>query len=249
MSKKIGVFDSGIGGFTVLKELKNVIDAEYVYIGDTARAPYGNKNREELLRCTEDLLTFLKKKEVSLFVSACNSLSTLDVEPILEKLSIEKTHYFDMTMFGEMAASRLDKKANLLIYATRATVESGVYQNVFKDVVSHVLISSHLAQAIEEGHEIEIDEEIDILLDYVLEHGITHIFLGCTHYPLVEEYIDKRFLDTGVTFINPAKYVGELFELNKNSDQKVTIFLTKVTPQGENLSKEMFDTHPAYTQL
>ncbi len=240
MSIRIGVFDSGVGGLTVLKELVEVIPAEYFYIGDTLRAPYGNKSKEELLSHTKDLLLFLQKKNVNLFISACNSLSTLDVAPLLDELGITKEQYFDMTMFAEGVATTLTSDAKLLVYATEATVRSGVYQNVFKDFFPEVLASSGLARAIEDRHEIEIDEEVDTLLDYVFEHKITHVFLGCTHYPLIEEYLEKRFLGTGVTFINPAMYIKEVLKEVKGGDLKVSLFYTKNTPYSKELSEEMF---------
>jgi glutamate racemase len=240
MSIKIGVFDSGVGGLTVLKELVEVMPAEYFYIGDTLRAPYGNKSKEELLLYTKELLLFLQKKNVDLFISACNSLSTLDVAPLLNELGITKEQYFDMTMFAEVVATRLKSDAKLLVYATEATVRSGVYQNVFKDISTEVLASSNLARAIEGADEIEIDEEVDVLLDFVLEHKITHVFLGCTHYPLIEEYLDKRFLGTDVIFINPATYIKEVLKEVKGGELKVSLFYTKSTPYSKELSEELF---------
>ncbi len=240
MSIRIGVFDSGVGGLTVLRELVEVMPVEYVYVGDTLRAPYGNKSKEELLAHTKDLLMFLQKKNVDLFISACNSLSTLDVAPILHELGIAKERYFDMTMFAEGVATSLPDNTKLLIFATEATVRSGVYQNIFKDVSPEVLVSSLLARAIEDKNLIEIDEEVDALLDCVLDHKITQVFLGCTHYPLIEEYLQKRFLGTGVTFINPATYIKDVLKEVKGGELKVALFYTKSTPYSKELSEEMF---------
>lgn len=240
MSIKIGVFDSGVGGLTVLKELAHVMPAEYFYIGDTLRAPYGNKSKEELLAYTKELLIFLQNKNVDLFISACNSLSTLDVVPILDELGIKKEQYFDMTMFAEVVATTLKSDAKLLVYATEATIRSGVYQNVFKNFSPDILASANLARAIEDRHDIEIDDEVDVLIDYVLEHKVTHVFLGCTHYPLIEEYLDKRFLGIGITFINPATYIKEVLKEVKGSDLKVLLFYTKNTPYAQELSQEFF---------
>lgn len=242
MSIRIGVFDSGVGGLTVLKELVEIMPAEYYYIGDTLRAPYGNKSKEELLVYTKELLLFLQKKNADLFISACNSLSTLEVAPILEELGITKEQYFDMTMFAEVVATTLTQLTHdvkLLIYATEATVRSGVYQNVFKKFSPEVLTSANLARAIEDKHEIEIDEEVDVLLDYVFEHKITHVFLGCTHYPLIGEYLDRRFLGADVIFINPATYIKEVLKEVKGGELKVSLFYTKSTPYSKELSEEL----------
>ncbi len=240
MSIRIGVFDSGVGGLTVLKEVVKVIPSEYVYIGDTLRAPYGNKSKEELLVYTKELLVFLQTKNVDIFISACNSLSTLDIMPILDELGIKKEQYFDMTMFAEGASSSISPDSPLLIYATEATIRSGIYQELFSLFSPQVLASTNLARAIEDKHDIEIDEEVDVLVDYVLENNIKQVFLGCTHYPLIEDYLEKRFLGSGVTFINPAAYIKKVLSEVKDGELKVSLFFTKLTPQAKELSEEFF---------
>lgn len=249
MSIKIGVFDSGIGGLTVLKELVEVIPAEYVYIGDTLHAPYGNKSKEELLMHSRDLLSFLKNKNVDLYISACNSLSTLDVLPLLSELGIRSEQYFDMTMFAEGAAGAISHDSSLLIYATEATIRSGIYQKIFASFSPYILASSNLARAIEDKHDIEIDEEADVLVDYILENNIKQVFLGCTHYPLIEEYLEKRLLGSGVTFINPAVYIKKVLSEVKDGDLKVSTFFTKLTPHAKELSEELFGKDAELTSL
>ncbi len=249
MSIKVGVFDSGVGGLTVLKELAHVMPAEYFYIGDTLRTPYGNKSKEGLVEYTRELLLFLQKKNVDIFISACNSLSTLDVVPLLDELGIKKEQYFDMTMFAEVVATTLKSDTNLLVYATEATIRSGVYQNVFKNFSPEILASANLARAIEEKHDIEIDDEIDLLVDYVLLHKITHVFLGCTHYPLIQEYVNKRFADMGVIFINPAVQIKQVLKEVKGGELKVSLFYTKSTPYAKELGEEFFGKQFVETSL
>lgn len=249
MSIKIGVFDSGVGGLTVLKELVEVIPAEYVYVGDSLRAPYGNRSKEELLAYTKELLIFLQQKNVDIFISACNSLSTLDVLPLLSELGIRSDQYFDMTMFAEGAIGSISQESPLLIYATEATIRSGIYQKIFASFTPHALSSANLARAIEDKHDIEIDEEVDMLVDYVLENNVKQVFLGCTHYPLIEEYLEKRFLGSGVTFINPAIYIKKVLSEINGGDLKVSLFFTKLTPQAKELSEEFFGKNAELTSL
>lgn len=128
-------------------------------------------------------------------------------------------------------------------------MRSGVYQNVFKNFSPEVLASTNLARAIEDKHEIEIDEEVDKLLDYVLERGISHVFLGCTHYPLIEEYLEKRFFGIGVTFINPATSIKEVLKEVKGGELAVSLFYTKSTPYANELSKEFFGKDGNTTSL
>lgn len=230
MSIRIGVFDSGVGGLSVVKELYKHITAEYVYIGDSLRAPYGNKTKEELLLYTRELITFLAHQEVDYYVNACNSISTLDAGHILEEYAIDAKRYFDMKDFAQRVKENIENNARVLIFATNATIESGVYQEVFSHYSPEVLPSSLLAKAIEEGDLITIDEEVDRLVDYVLDHGITHVFLGCTHYPLISQYLDKRFSDTGVVCLNPAEYIPEELLALSGDEKSLTVVTTKQTP-------------------
>lgn len=240
MSITIGVFDSGVGGLSVLEELYKEIPASYMYIGDSLRAPYGNKSKDELLLHTKSLLKFLQSKKVDIFVSACNSLSTLDVEPLLKELSIQSSSYVTMTDFTQESIQAFHGAKKILIYATKATIESGIYQDLFKESDVTTLVASNLARGIEESHEIEIDEEVDMLVDYVLEHSISHVFLGCTHFPLIQEYLDKRFLDTGITFINPALFLPEVLKRVSGDKKDVNLFFTKKTKTNNDFSLKLF---------
>lgn len=239
MSLRIGVFDSGIGGLTVLKELVDVIPAEYVYIGDSLRAPYGNKQSDELLEYMKELIGFLQEKKCDVFVNACNSLSSLDTEKLLRDMNIPHKQYVDMVSATQQHLQDIPQSAHVLIYGTVATIQSGAYQNVFKGLDVTTQSSALLAQAIETGEQIVIDEEIDMLLDTVLEKHITHIFLACTHYPLVLEYIEKRCSGLGVTCINPAVYVPDSISIEKRGDYSLEIYTTKQA-KGWEVCEDLF---------
>jgi glutamate racemase len=244
MSLRIGIFDSGVGGLSVLKELYQDIHAEYVYLGDSLRAPYGNKTPVELLGYMKELLLFLKSKNVDMYISACNSLSTLETEHLLKELAVAPSQYIDMKRFAEQAVTTLPKNTRVLIFTTEATRASGVYQHVFSEHDVLTLSSRVLAEAIEEQNQIAIDEEVDGLLDYILENAVTHVFLGCTHYPLIQEYLDKRFLDLGITFINPAQYTPSSLVTIKeeNITKSIEIYTTKKTTAWDIYSKGFDET-------
>lgn len=228
MSLRIGVFDSGVGGLTVLKELVKTVPAEYVYIGDSLRAPYGNRSRDELLSFMKELVTFLREKECDVFVNACNSLSSLDTEKLLHDLNIRPEKYIDMVSVTKKHVNDFPEDARTLLYATEATIATGVYQDVFKARTVITYASALLAGAVETGHQIIIDEEIDALLDMVIREKITHVFLGCTHYPLIEEYLEKRFAGLSVQFINPAVYVPESVVGKQQGLASVNLYTTKM---------------------
>ncbi len=240
MSKRIGVFDSGVGGLTVLKELVSSHPAEYVYIGDSLRAPYGNKSKEELLMHMKELLTFLQKKECDFYINACNSLSSLDVLSVLSELGISEEKYMDMISATRKSIGKdVGHDASVLIYATAATIRSNAYQDVFKDYDAKTLVSQNLAYAIETGDQITIDEEVDVLVDEVIANNTTHLFLGCTHFPLIGEYLEKRLDGLSIKIINPAEFVSK--ELHFDNDKKLTveIYTTKNTTAWD-IQMELF---------
>jgi glutamate racemase len=249
MSLRVGICDSGIGGLSVLKELYNAIPAEYIYIGDSLRAPYGNKTREELLQYTQELLTFLQSHKVDVYVSACNSISTLDTRKLLNTLGIKKSDYIDMCDFAECAKGNIPSDAKMLVYGTVATIESNVYQEVFKEWSTCVLASKQLAYAIETQHQIAIDEEVDTLLDYVIQEGVTHIFLACTHYPLIQDYLDIRFKGMGVTFINPAQHIPNVLHPQKKGRHSLTMFTTKTSEPMREYVSGIDDVVPVVIEL
>lgn len=234
MSLRIGVCDSGIGGLSVLKELYRSLPADYIYLGDSLRAPYGNKSHDELMSHTKDLLIFLKKQNVDFYVSACNSISTLDKKQLLEELGIGKDSYFDMKDFAECAKKSIPHNATLLIYGTVATIQTEVYQKVFSLWNTFSFSSKHLAFAVESEDKKIIIEEIQELLTVAQEKKVTHIFLACTHYPLIQKIFDTYFSETLITFINPAEYIPETLLSQKGEVYSVSIFTTKI---GETIQK------------
>lgn len=239
MSSSIGVFDSGVGGLTVLKELIKSHPSKYIYIGDSLRAPYGNKSKEELLSHTKELINFLKGKGCDIFVSACNSLSSLDTDKILEELNIKKENYIDMVSATRKNVEKdFNNEAKVLIYATVATIGSGSYQDVFKIYNTETLASQNLAFGIETGDEIVIDEEVDLLVDKITEKNISHLFLGCTHYPLIQDYLEKRLEGLSVKIIDPAKYVASELAVGWSDKNTLEIYTTKLNEIWNEKTKE-----------
>lgn len=223
----------------MLKELISSCPAEYVYIGDSLRAPYGNKSKEELISHTKELIVFLKSKGCDFFVNACNSLSSLDVEPLLEEMGIKKEDYMDMiSATRNHVGSDLNDDAKILIYATAATIRSGAYQDVFENYDVETLVSKNLAFAIESGNQIEIDEEVDELVDTAVANNITHLFLGCTHFPIIMEYLEKRLEGLSVKIINPAKYVPRCLISQKGDSISVQVYTTKKSEMWKDAMTE-----------
>lgn len=182
----IGVFDSGVGGLTVLKELANKMPNEtYIYIGDNCHSPYGEKSREELLIYTTDILNYFQSIGISLVVMACNTTSSL----VLDELRLL---FPQMTIIGVIDATVKQVQQSLakriLVMATSATIKSGVYQQKIGQTCFG-LACPQLVPLIEGAAS---EKEINIALKELLHPyigKIDGIVLGCTHYPIVAKEI------------------------------------------------------------
>lgn len=209
----IGIFDSGIGGFSVYEKVRMITSANIIYYGDTLRAPYGNRDNEEIKRFIKDDITFLQDEGVTHFVNACNSMSVNTTDILLRECAIDTAHYTDMIRAFDIHAV-FSSHAKVLVLATQATIRSGVYQEVLrkKGVEAFEYSYQDLAQAIESNASKEVLLTIiEGGLLYAQEVGATHIIYGCTHYPLVHTLfllVNAKVLWQG-EFIDPAIFVAE----------------------------------------
>lgn len=200
----IGIFDSGVGGLTVLKELANQMPNEtYIYIGDNCHSPYGEKSREELLNYTTDILNYFHHLGISLVVMACNTTSSL----VLDELRLL---FPEMTIIGVIDATVEQVKQSLakriLVMATSATIKSGVYQQkIGEDCLG--LACPQLVPLIEgAASEKEMQEAVNgLLLPYA--GRVDGIVLGCTHYPIVAKQIQAICPET--TLISSSSAVAK----------------------------------------
>jgi len=209
----LGIFDSGIGGFSVLKEIRNENDADILYFGDCARAPYGNRDKEEIASFIKEIILYLKSKGVTHFVSACNSMSVLMTEQLLKECEVEEFLYMDMIRAFKKY-NDLPVQAKVLLIGTQATINSNEYQSFLKDKVDKVFeyVPSTLAGDIELGiSEIELKEIIKPIILIAKEKEVTHVLYGCTHYPLIHNVFQKCAdeMNWKGIFVNPAESVAE----------------------------------------
>jgi glutamate racemase len=195
LQKPIGVFDSGIGGLTVLKGLIDLLPHEsWIYLGDTARLPYGSKSPDTIRNYTLQNLKFLKQYDCKAFVIACNSASTQFPDKEFQGIPV-----FNVIEPGVQAALSFGKNKKIGIIGTKATINSAVYKTKLQQ--AHY-VGEILSQAcplfvplVEEGL---LNEKItDLVIEkYLHDFKTNHIeslILGCTHYPLLKEAILKYF--------------------------------------------------------
>lgn len=187
----IGVFDSGIGGLTVLQALRHVLPQEsYVYFGDTARLPYGTKSPETIVQYAAQCAAFLLSHNVKAIVVACNSASAHAVEYLRARC---KVPVIEMIEPGARAALRIGTRIGVL--GTRATVASMAYDRAIRSLNPDALVvsqASPLLVSLAEEQLVDGDIAERVVARYVLpllEHDLDGIVLGCTHFPLLREVI------------------------------------------------------------
>lgn len=203
----IGVFDSGVGGLTVAREIMRQLPEErIVYFGDTARLPYGTKSKETVIRYSRQIVKFLLTKNVKTVVIACNTATA----QALEELEKE----FDIPIIGVIdAAARIASEVSVNhrigVVATSGTIESGMYTKAIKSYEPKARVYGKacplLVSLAEEGwfHDSVTEEVIRRYMKDLEYTSIDTLILGCTHYPLLRSLFAKVAGD-GVTLVNPA---------------------------------------------
>src|SRR5881227_308150 len=204
-SRAIGVFDSGIGGLTVVKALRDLLPNENVsYLGDTARVPYGPKSAETVQRYAIELAEMLMKQNAKALVVACNTVSSLAIPVLTKKFPVPVIGVIEP---GARAALQATSNQHVGVIGTRATIRSGAYEKALRAINNNVRVSSCacplLVPLIEEGL---LDDDVTnrIIVRYLeplLADGIDTLVLGCTHYPLLSTAI-VRALGREITLVD-----------------------------------------------
>lgn len=195
-NQALGIFDSGIGGLTVLKAIKELLPNEkVVYFGDTARQFYGEKSAETVLRYSIENSIFLMEHSIKLLVIACNTASAVSVEKLRSIFNIPVIGVIEP---GAEKALEVTKTGRIAILATKGTIQSAAYQKhlqLLSPTVSLVPIACPLlAPLVEEGMYAHPATRL-ILREYLQplkEHPVDTILLGCTHYPLLKALIQEE---------------------------------------------------------
>lgn len=203
----IGVFDSGIGGLTVAREIMRQMPEEHlVYFGDTARVPYGNKSQDTVIRYARQIIRFLRTKEVKAIVIACNTATACALETVERDLDIP---IIGVIHAGARAAVEATKNGKIGVIGTEATIRSGVYTEVLTQMDPSIEVTGKpcplFVPLVEEGllHDSVTDEIASRYLASLKEKYIDTLVMGCTHYPLLRSTL-ARLMGEDVTLINPA---------------------------------------------
>ena len=236
----IGVFDSGLGGLTVLRELVRNKKANYFYLGDSLRAPYGSRSKEEILEFSDQIVTFLKDYNIDQYIIACNTISTLATEYLEEKY---QKPFYPITRAG--VENALLYKGDFLVLGTQTTVDSHFYKNnIESNSTSKVyeIAAPNLVKLIEDGKISgpDIDRQLSEYLKIANEKQIPNIILACTHFPIISQAIDKN-LNYEANIINPARKIADKINFKEDEETSVDIFMTEVNEENNKLIENILD--------
>ena len=213
--RPIGVFDSGVGGLTVVKALRDLLPNESIsYLGDTARVPYGPKSPETVQRYAIELAQMLIKENAKALVIACNTVSSVALPTLMKSFSVPIIGVIEPGARAALAATR---NRHIGVIGTRATIRSGAYEKMLRAADANVHVTSQacplLVPLIEEGLLYDDVTERMILryLEPLLTDEIDTLVLGCTHYPLVTGAI-ARVLKPQIMIVDSAQNCARAVE-------------------------------------
>jgi len=235
-NRAIGIFDSGLGGLTVLKEINKIMPNEnLIYFGDSKRTPYGSKSKETIIKFSIQDVKFLLTKNVKAIVIACNTVSSNAIIELKKQFDIP---FIEVIKPGAAYSKKVTKNNKIGVIGTKATIESKAYEHAIKKENDKIDVFSKscplLVPLVEEGHKWwngKITKEIiKYYLDDFTKKDIDTLVLGCTHYPLLIEAINQ-IVDNKIVLINSAGEVAKKTKLlleNKKllcKDKKGTLHL------------------------
>lgn len=195
MNAPIGVIDSGVGGLTVAKQIMQVLPRETVYyIGDTARCPYGPRKKQEVLKFTWQMAKVLEKMKIKMLVIACNTATAVALDSLQKKMSIPVVGVINA---GARAAEKKTKRNEIVVLATEGTIKSGAYENALLSLSTKAkiipLACPTFVPLVESG-EYEGQFAFDLVangLKPLANKKFDTVILGCTHYPIIQQHIEK----------------------------------------------------------
>lgn len=203
----VGVFDSGVGGLTVAREIMRQIPEErIVYFGDTARVPYGNKSKDTILRYSRQIIRFLRTREVKAIVIACNTASAYALDTVAAESDIP---IIGVINAGARTAVQATRNGKIGVIGTEGTIGSGIYTRVMKQLKPDIQVMGKpcplFVPLVEEGllHDSVTDEIASRYLSVLKGKYIDTLVLGCTHYPLLRSTL-RRLMGEDVVLVNPA---------------------------------------------
>lgn len=235
----IGVFDSGLGGLTCLKELNKLIPNENViYFGDTARLPYGSRSRETILKYAAQDIAFVKSKGVKLIIAACGTVSSV--------LGVGKTSDGDVPFTGVVlpaaqAACGITRNGKIGVIGTETTIRSGIYGKAIRSIRPDISVIGNscpmFVPLVENGYTDRDNPVTKLIAEQYLapikREGVDTLILGCTHYPIIRDTI--------------ADYMGDSVKIISSGEEAAKFAYNMLTAKDMLASREETGTNTYYT--
>ena len=244
----VGVFDSGVGGLTVAREIMRQLPNErIVYFGDTARVPYGSKSRDTVLRYSRQIIRFLRTREVKAIVIACNTATALALDTVAAESDIP---IIGVIHAGAKTAVESTRNGRIGVIGTEATIGSGIYTEVMKKMKPGIQVFGKscplFVPLVEEGFKEHVvtEEVIEYYLESMRHTQIDAMILGCTHYPLLRSKI-RDYLGEEIKIVNPAyetamdlkKLLYEKEMANDGTDAQHSVYSFYVSDAAEKFRR------------
>ena len=260
---KIGVFDSGVGGLTVLREMYAQLPHEsVVYFGDTARVPYGNRSKSEILRFVREIIVWMMDQGVKMLIMACNTSSALVLEEVRSEFPIP---ILGIILPGARAAVKSGQ--NIGVISTEATAESNAYQQAVQEIDAEAKVLQVGCQEfvpLIESDRIHDPYTLATAKRYVeplIEAGIDTLVYGCTHYPHLAPVL-AQFLPEHITLVDPALHLTaaagkelEILGLNHHAEthataeQRTEFYVSGDPEQFASVSQQWLGYKPVVKQV
>jgi len=246
--RPIGVFDSGLGGLTVVKALKKLLPNESIlYFGDTARLPYGVKSKELVIQYSNQITKFLIKKNAKMIIVACNTATAMALEKL--KYDFKGTPIIGVIEPGSIQASLDSLNKKIGVIGTVATIKSGAYEHALKSIDKNIDVFSKdcplFVPFVEEGM-VEGDA-VNLIVEHYLfsyRNNIDTMILGCTHYPLLEPVIKKylkgiKLVDSASAVVKHANMILDECKIKNGYKKRGSLdcFVTDLPRQFEKLGR------------
>ena len=235
----IGIFDSGLGGVAVLNELSKKTNANFYYLGDNLRVPYGNRSKAEITSFATDIVSFLEEFDIDYYIIACNTISVTCKDYLTEKFDKDFIAITDMAVKAAM-----EYDGDFLALATSATIDSHFYKNTIEKMTGSNVYEQkalELVNLIEDGI-LEgpiLEKALDEYLALANEKEISNIILACTHYPIIKSEIKKR-LNYPANIIDPAVFLADKIKTS-DTEKRVNIYMSKESKKTTDLIEKIMD--------
>jgi len=253
--RAIGIFDSGIGGLTVLKALKEALPEEsFIYLGDTARLPYGTKSPETIRRYLQQNMAFMERRGVKALVVACNTASS-----VLAEVAAQRFPVFGVVEPGANAANRASRNRRIGVLGTNATVSSNAYAKVLHRLDAALEVTQTacplLVPLVEEGWEDDpiTREIVKRYLEAPLDAGVDTLILGCTHYPVLKRVI-QELVGPQVTLVDSAQEIARRLQTDLREGRiasgnhgELRVLTTDISPSFKQLGSRILAPYRADT--